>query len=399
MQAGIPRQLASFVKEDPPATVRYVFAVSSTLAALLLTGILSSALEGTYLFLALTAIMMSSLYGGLGPALAASVVASAAISPLFGANEAFGGALAGRATSNALVFLFLLVAVLVSLVGSSVRSTRVEVEAARHNVANAAGDRIANEGEKARLVSELEGALRARDEFLSIASHELKTPITTLQLQVQSLLRVLRRERDSLEASARLGVKLASIERQVGRLTGLINILLDVSNIMAGRLRMRLERVDLTEVAREALAHLRESPCDTEQDIRLDAEGPVVGLWDRHRLEGIVTNLLSNAVKYGCGRPIEVSVRTSGATARLEVRDYGIGIAPSDQARIFERFERAVPEQYGGMGVGLWIVKETVEALGGTVAVKSDVGAGATFCVELPTNVGESHEADFNARA
>jgi signal transduction histidine kinase len=380
MQGEISRQLASAVKEEPPAVARYVFSVGATAAALFLTAHLSSALEGTYPFLALTAVMMSSLYGGLGPALVASLISIAALSPL--AHAHVGGE--WRAGDVYRLCLFSIVSFFVSIVGSSVRSARRQAKAGRGGAEDAAGHRVAGEGERVRLVGELTEALRARDEFLSIASHELKTPLTALQLQVQSLLRSLRRERADNPSAERVAGKLATVERQVGRLTGLINILLDVSNIMAGRLRMRLEQVDLAEVTRDIVAHLREPVSDAGSTIELTADAPVIGLWDKHRVEGIVTNLLSNAIKYGCGKPIHVSVQATGNSARIEVRDQGIGIAASDHARIFERFERAVPEQYGGMGMGLWIVRQTAEALGGTVMVKSNIGEGATFTVELP---------------
>ena len=112
---------------------------------------------------------------------------------------------------------------------------------------------------------------------------------------------------------------------------------------------------------------------------------PAVGRWDRARLDDVLANLLSNAVKYGQGKPIEVSVEAGERSARLTVRDHGIGLAPEDQARVFERFERAVSgHEYGGLGLGLYIVRELVQAHGGTVRVESAPGAGAAFIVELP---------------
>jgi signal transduction histidine kinase len=389
MHVGAQRQLASSIKDDPPVVARYVFAISSTLAALFLTALLSRALDATYFFLALTAVMASSIYGGLGPGLAASAVAGMALSPLI-AESALGLA---RPVPLYSLGLFGGVVLLVSLVGSSVRSARVEVEAAQHKVEDAKEDRLIHDSERARLVHELTKALKVRDEFLSIASHELKTPLTVLELQVQSLLRSLRAGGAGgavNTGSERVAGKLVTIERQVRRMTDLINVLLDVSNIMAGRLKMRHERVDLAELARDAIAHMHASPGDAGCDVTLWAPEPVPGIWDRDRVEGVLANLLSNAMKYGCGRPIHVAVRATGDTAILEVRDQGIGIAETDHARIFDRFERAVPEQYGGMGVGLWIVKQTVEALSGTIKVESRLGEGAVFTVELPREPASS---------
>ena len=238
--------------------------------------------------------------------------------------------------------------------------------------------------ENSRLYREAREAVRARDEFLSIASHELKTPLTTLQLQVQGLARKLK---SSVEKPALQGLaaRVATSERQVERLTALINNLLDISRITAGRLDLDLEPVDLAAVAKEAAARFGEDLARAGCVLELRAEGECVGQWDRLRLEQVVTNLLSNAAKYGAGRPIEIEVDGGEATARFSIRDHGIGIPAEHQARIFERFERAVSDRhYGGLGLGLWIVRQIVDALGGTIRVESRAGAGSTFTVLLP---------------
>jgi signal transduction histidine kinase len=143
--------------------------------------------------------------------------------------------------------------------------------------------------------------------------------------------------------------------------------------------------VDLTAVTREVLdqfaAELARAGCATE----LEAPHPVLGRWDPLRIEQVVANLLSNACKYGAGKPIRISVEVNGDRARLSVRDHGIGIAPADRERIFERFERAASARhYGGLGLGLYITRQVVEAHGGTIRVVSHTGAGSTFAVELP---------------
>ncbi|ACG73017.1 GAF sensor signal transduction histidine kinase [Anaeromyxobacter sp. K] len=231
----------------------------------------------------------------------------------------------------------------------------------------------------ARLTWRAQDAVRVRDEFLSIASHELKTPLTSLALQS-----------DSLRASAGRGDaealvrKSEVIRRSVDRLTRLVASLLDLSRINAGRLELELEPVDLAEVARDVVARFEEEASRAACPLSLEAPEPVVGRWDRVRLDQVLTNLLGNAVKYGPGRPVEVRVRTDGDRALLSVRDHGIGISAADQRRIFERFERAVSRRhYGGFGLGLWIVREIVEVLGGTVRVESTPGAGSTFTVTL----------------
>jgi signal transduction histidine kinase len=174
----------------------------------------------------------------------------------------------------------------------------------------------------------------------------------------------------------------------VGRLERLIEELLDVSRIQAGHLELRPERVDLGELAAEVVAVFRQHPAYAER-IQLQAEPAVVGNWDRGRVDQILTNLLSNAVKYGRDQPVRVSIRADDEFGVIDVSDEGIGIAAAEQARIFDRFERAAPaEHYGGIGLGLWIVKEVIEAMGGTISLRSEVDIGSTFTVRLPRNPG-----------
>jgi PAS domain S-box-containing protein len=238
--------------------------------------------------------------------------------------------------------------------------------------------------ENARLYREAREAVRARDEFLSIASHELKTPLTTLQLQIQGLGRRVRNTRGQPALEA-LGPRIVTSERQVERLTALINSLLDISRITAGRLDLDLEPVDLAAVVRDATTRFREDLARAGCSLEIQTDGPCVGEWDRIRLEQVVTNLLSNAAKYGASRPIEVKVSADETTAVLTIKDHGIGIPPEHQARIFERFQRAVSDRhYGGLGLGLWIVRQIVEALGGSIRVESEPTVGSTFTVLLP---------------
>jgi len=232
----------------------------------------------------------------------------------------------------------------------------------------------------ARLYRRAQEAIRVRDEFLSIASHELKTPLTSLALQADSLRAAAARGRVPEPIAHKADV----IRRNVDRLTRLITNLLDISRIGAGRLELELEELDLSELVREVAVRFEDELTRAGCELRLDASAPVVGRWDRLRLDQVVTNLIANAVKYGPAKPIEVAVRAEGERAWLQVRDHGIGIPHEAQARIFERFERAVSDRhYGGFGLGLWIVRIIVDALGGTIAVESEPGNGATFTVEL----------------
>ncbi|QRK10735.1 GAF domain-containing protein [Archangium violaceum] len=245
--------------------------------------------------------------------------------------------------------------------------------------------------DNALLYREARKAIELREGFLQVAAHELRTPVTSLKLNAQVLLNCARRE----EAwSERLMARLTGMERGVGRLGVLVDELLDVSRITSGRLVLHPEEMDLAELVREVVGRIRPEADRSGCELRLQVPGPVVSWWDRLRLEQVLSNLLSNALKYGAGHPVEVSLHVSGMRVLLQVRDEGIGIAPTQQERIFERFERAVSDRnYGGLGMGLWISREIVTALGGSIRVESTPGQGATFTVELPWRENPGAEA------
>jgi signal transduction histidine kinase len=250
------------------------------------------------------------------------------------------------------------------------------------------------EAERRALVAQLREAVRARDEFLSVASHELKTPLTALTLQVEALERQLRQGRVASLSMEEVGKLLDRLHRQSGRLNRLIEALLDISRIATGRLELERVPVDLTDLTRELLERyqpeLEHNGCPA---VLVAEEAGVQGQWDRMRLEQVLTNLLTNAMKFGTGHPIEVSVRRVDGHGELRVKDQGIGISPESQARIFERFERAVSSrEFGGMGLGLFISRRIVQEHGGNIRVESVLGEGSTFVVELPLD-GTSAQA------
>jgi predicted ATPase/signal transduction histidine kinase len=261
--------------------------------------------------------------------------------------------------------------------GTPGRYGRADLELAQE-VAHRAAMAIDN----ARLYGQAQEGIRVREEFLSVASHELRTPTAGLMLSLESLVAARRRaQRADPHTTNKL---LDLLVRQGKRLVRLSGDLLDASRIEAGRLSLRLEEVDLVALVGDVVEQFK---LDLERSgSRLSMRSVEVrGRWDRGRLEQVVTNLLSNAVKFGEGKPIEVSLGQEGGLARLVVKDAGIGISPQLQARIFDRFQRAVSsEHYGGLGLGLYISRRIVEAHGGSIRVESRPDAGSTFTVELP---------------
>ncbi|NOK34956.1 DUF4118 domain-containing protein, partial [Corallococcus exercitus] len=246
-------------------------------------------------------------------------------------------------------------------------------------------NRAALSMENARLYHEAREAVRLRDEFLSIASHELKTPLTPLNLKLQALRRELDRtpgpvRRELVENYLDVG------SRQLKKLAELVNDLLDVSRIEAGRMSLEPTRVDLVDLVRDVVASYEGPAARSGSKLQLEcADAVTMGLWDRPRLEQVVVNLVDNAIKYGQGRPILVRLETREGKAVLTVRDQGIGIAEDALPRLFGRFERAVSgRNYGGLGLGLYITRTLVQAMGGTVRVESHLGQGSVFTVELP---------------
>jgi PAS domain S-box-containing protein len=237
--------------------------------------------------------------------------------------------------------------------------------------------------ERERLLGELREALSTRDRFLSIASHELRTPLTTLLLQVERL-RVGQEDADPVQATA-LAARVAAMKRQVDRLSALVEQLLDVARVHEGRLELHLEEVDLGALVLEVVERFEEQAARAKTPIEVRIEKPVRGRWDRLRLDQVLTNLVSNAVKYGNNRQIAVTTDGDDDCASVVVADRGIGIREEDRGRLFGRFERLASDPtIGGIGLGLWITREIVEALGGTIGVESELGEGTTFVVTLP---------------
>ena len=234
--------------------------------------------------------------------------------------------------------------------------------------------------EHARLYRAAHLAAQAREDFIHVASHELRGPVANLGLSIQLLERELARG-----DHGRVAERLRVLSRQIDRLGRLSGTLLDVTRITAGRLSLLRQEVDLAALAREVVARHADEAEAASTRVEVEAADPVPCQADPDRVEQVVANLLGNALKYGKGNPVTIRVHLESGYAVLAVADRGVGIRPDQQARIFGRFERAVPARdQGGLGLGLWIARSLVEAHGGRIAVESIPGQGSTFTVRLP---------------
>jgi len=234
-----------------------------------------------------------------------------------------------------------------------------------------------------RRIEELSEAVKARDEFITIAAHELRNPMTPILGEIERLLIVASQPESQCAPSVSAALK--RLGRAVQRYMQRADMLLDVSRITSGLLRLECVPLDLSsllaEIIREAMPMAERARCA----LRVEIQDGITGIWDPLGLEQIFDNLLSNAVKYGAGRPIEIELTAADGMACLSVRDHGIGISPADQARIFGRFERAVTRRsHGGFGVGLWVVDRLATAMGGRIEVASEPNRGSTFTFMLP---------------
>jgi two-component system OmpR family sensor kinase len=235
--------------------------------------------------------------------------------------------------------------------------------------------------DKDLLIEELRAAVRARDEFIAIAAHELRNPLTPVVMRLHSALRSARTLPNVPDVvRTRLEQTVEVMEHYVRRL----DLLLDVSRITSNNLNLNMTNVDIGDMVRVVVDALKPIADFAGSPLLVSAES-IIGCWDRLAVEQILQNLVSNAIKYGQGRPVTIAAHRDGAFASVEVRDEGVGISREDQERIFRAFERAAGSTgQGGFGVGLWVAHRLAEAMGGNIRVESTPGAGATFTVRLP---------------
>jgi len=247
------------------------------------------------------------------------------------------------------------------------------------------GHRQLVDAEREELLAESARAIHARDEFLSIGAHELRTPLTSLRLQVELTQRTATKLEPADPVRTELEGRLDVLRRQLTRMEVLVTELLDVARLNSGRMELHPEPLDVAEVAREVIA--RFGPEVEQQGLALSLHGPQVltAHMDRLRLEAVLTNLISNAVRYGNGKPVQVELRERGSRVELLVIDQGLGITPEEQGRLFQPFSRLMSGRtMGGLGLGLWIVRNVVEAMGGGISLDSQRHRGSRFKISLP---------------
>ena len=234
-----------------------------------------------------------------------------------------------------------------------------------------------------REVAELRRAVRARDDFIAIAAHELRNPMTPLLGVAELALTAARSAEDT--CPPRVTVLLERMQLLAQDFIQRSTRLLDVSRIEAGNLRLEPSMTDLSALVLSTVQKYETAAARVRSQVETGIQDGITGVWDRLAVEQVAENLLSNALKFGAGKPVAVRLRSHGADAWLDVQDRGIGMEPDQQARIFGRFEQVVAQHRGGgFGVGLWVANHLVMAMGGQIAVVSHPGEGSTFSVMLP---------------
>ena len=240
-------------------------------------------------------------------------------------------------------------------------------------------------------VARLQEAVQARDEFISVAAHELRNPLTPLLMTVQSMRRTIERQAGERHPGTPdpIVTGLVRLDRVVQHYVRRCDSMLDIARLSSDTFRVEWAEADIAVLLRDVLEDLTPYAERAGSQIDLLAPDTLAGTWDELAVRQIIENLVSNAVKYGGKKPISVSLREEPGWVVLEVRDGGVGISAADQARIFSRFERVVSrQQKPGFGLGLWVVGRLIDAMGGTVQVSSGLDQGSTFSVRLPHRPG-----------
>lgn len=232
---------------------------------------------------------------------------------------------------------------------------------------------------------QLNDALEAKTAFMSICGHELKTPLTSLSLQTQLTQRAIKRNSSAPLPPEKVSAMMEKTDSQIKRLLRLVEDMLDQSRIQLGKLKLQTESVNLGPLVEEVIERYQTQAEAAGCPIWYEAAEPLIGQWDRFRIEQVVTNLISNAIKYGGGRPIEITLSRQADKALISVRDHGPGIAKENHSKIFQQFERVSHSTHiAGLGLGLYIAKNIVEQHRGEIRLESEPGQGSCFTVILP---------------
>lgn len=243
---------------------------------------------------------------------------------------------------------------------------------------------IPPDADKERLIEELRAAIAARDEFIAVAAHELRNPMTPIVGQVQLLLSRARREQVSELLINGLEMLETAVDHYVRRAT----TLLEITRLNADKIHLQPTRFDLCELVRECVRKYEQMAVRAGTPLHCAVDDPVLGTWDRLATEQVLDNLVSNAIRYGDSKPVNVELTAGEDEVVVRVIDRGIGIAPSDRRKIFERFEQgSSAPRSGGFGIGLWLSNKLVQAQGGELRVDSELGQGSTFIVSLPRHI------------
>jgi hypothetical protein len=243
-------------------------------------------------------------------------------------------------------------------------------------------ERRAAEADRLRL-AQAEEAVRLRDEFLSIAAHELKTPLTALNLNLHSLRRTVQ------HLDPRAATRVTQAVRSSERLSELVAMLLDSTRLASNGFELVREPFLLADAVRDVLDAFLPAATQAGCALTLSVEGEARGVWDRRRIEQVVGNLVSNALRHGASTPVHVRVTVEQGEAVVAVEDQGPGLGPEVLARVFGRYERASsPRHHGGLGLGLYVSRGIVAAHGGSIEARNRPGGGACFTVRLPLGDG-----------
>ncbi len=353
--------------------------ISLSAGAILLSWLLFLLTHTTsYFLLALLAVMLSTWYSGKKSGYLTLVVTTLAINFVF--IDPVNSIYINKVSSLIDLLVYIFAGAVINIIFDKIKNTK-DILMYKHK-----------EKEYIELIMRLQKEsvhqqkeIKSRDEFLSIASHELKTPLSAMLLQIQTALYNIRSVSLANFSVEKLLKMLQSTEQQSKRLSKMINDLLNVSLIRTGRLELEKEPADLGQLVKDVTERFSEKAEREGSPIQLKTEEKVIGDFDKLRIEQAVTNLISNAIKYGDHEPIYIKVAKSGNIGKITVSDQGIGIPKDRQERIFERFERAVSNHnYKGLGVGLYITQHIVTTHNGRITLESKPNAGSTFTIELP---------------